>query len=197
MIAVIGETPYAEVFGDMATATGNRNSENTALRTLELGVRHPEDRAVLQAVSGHGRPVVTVLLSGRPFYANAELNLSDAFVAAWLPGTEGGGVADVLFRGRNGRTTDVTGTLPVSWPRDACQATVNVGDPAAHPQFAFGYGLSYRHPRARRPAERAAGTGGGLPVAGGLVAADGPAAHNKASHRMRVLATPSRTHQWL
>ncbi len=145
VIAVIGETPYAELFGDVATAIGNRDSANTALRTLELGVRHPEDRAVLQAVSGHGRPVVTVLLSGRALYANAELNLSDAFVAAWLPGTEGGGVADVLFRGRNGHATDFTGTLPVSWPRDACQATVNVGDPAAHPQFAFGYGLSYRH----------------------------------------------------
>ncbi len=144
VIAVIGETPYAELFGDVATAIGNRNSEDTALRTLELGVRHPEDRAVLQAVSGHGRPVVTVLLSGRPLYANAELNLSDAFVAAWLPGTEGGGVADVLFRGRNGRVTDFTGRLPVSWPRSACQTTANVGDASYNPQFRFGYGLSYR-----------------------------------------------------
>jgi beta-glucosidase len=100
---------------------------------------------VLRAVTGHGRPVVTVLLSGRPLYVNAELNLSDAFVAAWLPGTEGGGVADVLFRGRDGRVVhDFTGRLPVSWPRAACQTTINVGDALYDPQFAFGYGLSYR-----------------------------------------------------
>jgi len=145
VIAVIGETPYSETFGDVATAQGNRDSLNTALRTLELGVRLPEDRAVLQAVSGHGVPVVTVLVSGRALYANTEINLSSAFVAAWLPGTEGGGVADVLFRQRNGAiASDFTGTLPVSWPRSACQTSVNVGDPAYNPQFAFGYGLTYR-----------------------------------------------------
>jgi len=145
VIAVIGETPYAENFGDVATALGNRNSENTALRTLELGVRMPEDRAVLQAVSGHGVPVVTVLVSGRVLYANTELNLSNAFVAAWLPGTEGGGVADVLFRTRRGEIAhDFAGTLPVSWPRSACQTSVNVGDAGYDPQFAFGYGLTYR-----------------------------------------------------
>jgi beta-glucosidase len=76
---------------------------------------------------------------------NAELNLSSAFVAAWLPGTEGGGVADVLFRERNGRVAhDFVGKLPVSWPRSACQVPLNVGDANYHPQFAFGYGLTYR-----------------------------------------------------
>lgn len=145
VIAVIGETPYAENFGDVATALGNRNSSDTALRTLELGVRMPEDRAVLRAVSGRGVPVVTVLVSGRVLYANTELNLSSAFVAAWLPGTEGGGVADVLFRRRNGSVaSDFTGKLPVSWPRSACQTAVNIGDPGYDPLFAFGYGLTYR-----------------------------------------------------
>lgn len=145
VIAVIGETPYSENFGDIATALGNRNSPDTSLRTLELGVRMPEDRAVLRAVSGQGVPVVTVLVSGRVLYANAELNLSSAFVAAWLPGTEGGGVADVLFRNRNGSIgNDFTGRLPVSWPRSACQTALNVGDPGYDPQFAFGYGLTYR-----------------------------------------------------
>jgi beta-glucosidase len=145
VIAVIGETPYSENFGDIATALGNRNSEDTSLRTLEHGHRMPEDRAVLQAVSGHGVPVVTVLVSGRALYTNAELNLSDAFVAAWLPGTEGGGIADVLFRKRNGKVAnDFTGKLPVSWPRSACQVPLNVGDANYNPQFAFGYGLSYR-----------------------------------------------------
>jgi beta-glucosidase len=144
VIAIIGETPYSENFGDVATALGNRNSDDTSLRTLELGVRMPEDRAVLRAVSGRGVPVVTVLVSGRALYANAELNLSNAFVAAWLPGTEGGGVADVLFRKRNGSVaSDFSGKLPVSWPRSACQTAQNVGDPAYHPQFAFGYGLTY------------------------------------------------------
>jgi beta-glucosidase len=145
VIAVIGETPYSEVFGDVATALGNRNSSDASLRTLELGVRMPEDRAVLRAVSGHGVPVVTVLVSGRALYANTELNLSDAFVAAWLPGTEGGGVADVLFRKRNGSIGhDFQGKLPVSWPRSACQTAQNVGDRPYDPQFAFGYGLTYR-----------------------------------------------------
>jgi beta-glucosidase len=144
VIAVIGETPYAENFGDVATALGNRNSDDASLRTLELGHRMPEDRAVLEAVSGHGVPVVTVLVSGRALFANAEINRSDAFVAAWLPGTEGGGVADVLFRNRNGSiASDFQGKLPVSWPRSACQTPLNVGDPAYNPQFAFGYGLTY------------------------------------------------------
>src|SRR6185295_9160582 len=145
VIAVIGERPYAEAFGDVATDTGNRNSDDASLRTLELGHRMPADRAVLQAVSGQGVPVVTVLVSGRALYTNAELNLSDAFVVAWLPGTEGGGVADVLFRKHNGKVAnDFTGKLPVSWPRSACQVPLNVGDPNYNPQFAFGYGLTYR-----------------------------------------------------
>jgi beta-glucosidase len=145
VIAVIGETPYSENFGDIATALGNRNSNDTSLRTLELGVRKPEDRAVLRAVSGQGVPVVTVLVSGRALYTNTELNLSNAFVVAWLPGTEGGGVADVLFRQHNRSVAnDFTGKLPVSWPRSACQVPLNVGDPAYDPQFAFGYGLTYR-----------------------------------------------------
>ena len=145
VIAVIGETPYSENFGDIATALGNRNSDDTSLRTLEHGVRKPEDRAVLRAVSGQGVPVVTVLVSGRALYTNTEINLSSAFVAAWLPGTEGGGVADVLFRKHNGSVAnDFTGKLPVSWPRSACQTSLNVGDPGYDPQFAFGYGLTYR-----------------------------------------------------
>jgi beta-glucosidase len=145
VIAVIGETPYSENFGDVATALGNRNSDDASLRTLELGHRMPADRAVLQTVSGHGVPVVTVLVSGRALYTNAELNLSDAFVVAWLPGTEGGGVADVLFSKHNGKVAnDFTGKLPVSWPRSACQVPLNVGDPGYDPQFAFGFGLTYR-----------------------------------------------------
>jgi beta-glucosidase len=164
VIAVIGETPYSENFGDVATELGNRNSPDTSLRTLELGVRMPADRAVLQAVSGHGVPVVTVLVSGRALYTNAELNLSSAFVAAWLPGTEGGGVADVLFRAHNGSVAnDFTGKLPVSWPRSACQTSLNVGDAVYDPQFAFGYGLTYRSRSHVGMLDEAAGPQAGCP----------------------------------
>jgi beta-glucosidase len=145
VIAVIGEAPYAEFLGDIATEIGNHNSTDLALRTLEHGVRYPADRAVLDAVHGHGVPVVTVLLSGRPLYVSAELNRSDAFVAAWLPGTEGGGVADVLFRSRSGAVNhDFRGRLSFSWPRSACQTDVNVGDRDYRPLFPYGYGLDYR-----------------------------------------------------
>jgi beta-glucosidase len=164
VIAVIGETPYAEVFGDVATATGNHGSDNTALRTLELGVRQPEDRAVLAAVSGKGVPVVTVLVSGRVLYANTEINMSDAFVAAWLPGTEGGGVADVLFRDHRGQIDhDFTGKLSVSWPRSACQTDNNVGSPNYDPQFAFGYGLTYRNRSHVGPLDTTPGPAAGCP----------------------------------
>lgn len=144
VIAVIGEFPYAEFFGDIATADGNwRNPDDLSIRTLEHGLRYPEDRAVLRAVSGKGVPVVTVLVSGRVLYTNAEINMSDAFVAAWLPGTEGGGIADVLFRGSDGRVdANFSGRLPFSWPRTACQTTVNLGD-GERAQFPYGYGLRY------------------------------------------------------
>jgi beta-glucosidase len=117
VIAVIGETPYAETAGDVS------NLAHTA--------RYPEDLKALQAVSGKGRPVITVLESGRTLYANDLLNLSDAFVAAWLPGTEGKGVTDVLFGAK-----DFKGTLSFDWPSAGCPAD-------AKPLFILGYGLSY------------------------------------------------------
>jgi beta-glucosidase len=128
VIAVIGETPYAEGNGDL----GKRSLENARL--------HPEDLAVLDRVSGKGTPVATVFLSGRPLFVNKELNRSDAFVAAWLPGTEGEGVADLLVKGENtGR--GFTGTLSYSWPGAACQTPLNVGDDGYAPLFPLGYGL--------------------------------------------------------
>ena len=132
VVAVIGETPYAEGVGDIRRSG-----------TLEHARRHPEDLAVLERVAGRGVPVVTVLLSGRPLWVNREINRSDAFVAAWLPGTEGAGIADVLFRHADGSAVDFKGRLSYSWPRTACQTTVNKGDARYHPQFAYGYGLTY------------------------------------------------------
>jgi beta-glucosidase len=128
VVAVIGETPYAEGDGDIGPSG-----------TLRHSGRHPEDLAVLQAVSGKGKPVITVLVAGRPLYVNDLMNLSDSFVAAWLPGTEGKGVADVLFKGAH----NFTGTLSFSWPKSACQAALNAGDQDYAPLFALGYGLKY------------------------------------------------------
>jgi beta-glucosidase len=133
VIAVIGETPYAEGIGDIGK-TG----------TLEHARRYPEDLAVLDLVSGKGVPVVTVLESGRPVWVNKELNRSDAFVAAWLPGTEGKGVTDVLFRDASGNAAyDFKGKLSYSWPKTVCQTPLNKGDASYDPLFAFGYGLTY------------------------------------------------------
>ena len=128
VIAVIGETPYAEGDGDIGPSG-----------TLRHSARHPEDLAVLQAVAGKGRPVITVLVAGRALYTNDLMNLSDSFVAAWLPGTEGKGVADVLFKGAH----DFKGKLSFSWPKSVCQGAVNLGDKNYAPLFAYGYGLGY------------------------------------------------------
>lgn len=133
VIVVIGESPYAEGAGDINKAG-----------TLEHAKRYPEDFAALEAVAGKGVPVVTVLVSGRPLWVNKELNRSNAFVAAWLPGTEGKGVADVLFRKDDGTVNfDFTGKLSFSWPKQACQVTLNKGDASYDPLFAHGYGLTY------------------------------------------------------
>ncbi|MFL6695545.1 MAG: putative glycoside hydrolase, partial [Vitreoscilla sp.] len=132
VIAVIGESPYAEGFGDIRRSG-----------TLEHARRHPEDLAVLKRVAGHGVPVVTVLFSGRPLWVTPEMNRSDAFVAAWLPGTEGKGIADLLFRRADGGVTDFKGRLSYSWPRNACQTKVNKGEAGYDPLFPYGYGLTY------------------------------------------------------
>ena len=129
VVAVIGETPYAEGAGDIGPAG-----------TLRHSGRHPEDLAVLEQVAGKGKPVVTVLVAGRPVFANDLMNLSDSFVMAWLPGTEGKGVADVLYKAAG---YGFTGKLSFSWPKSACQAVVNHGDKGYAPLFATGYGLKY------------------------------------------------------
>jgi beta-glucosidase len=132
IIAVVGEDPYAEMKGDIVSPA-----------LLSLSSQHPEDRAVLDRVAGHGKPVVTVLLSGRPLYVNDLINRSDAFVAAWLPGTEGFGIADVLFADVHGVAKyDFRGTLPFAWPRSPCQDSFAAG---TRPLFERGYGLGYTH----------------------------------------------------
>jgi beta-glucosidase len=133
VIAVVGEMPYAEGNGDIGPSG-----------TLRLSGAYPEDLSVLQAVSGKGKPVITVLLSGRPLYVNDLLNLSNSFVAAWLPGTEGKGIADVLFKSSSNKIAyDFSGTLSFSWPKSVCQAVLNKGDQQYKPLFRLGYGLKY------------------------------------------------------
>ncbi|WAL63907.1 glycoside hydrolase family 3 C-terminal domain-containing protein [Amycolatopsis cynarae] len=125
-IVVIGETPYAEGMGDV----GNNG------HTLEISAA---DRANIDRVCGTIRTCVVLDVAGRPQIITDELSKMDAFVMSWLPGSEGSGVADVLF----GRTP-FGGKLPVSWPRSAAQEPVNVGDPGYDPLFPYGYGLTTR-----------------------------------------------------
>ncbi len=129
-VVVIGETPYAEGWGD--------------LKTLEYQPGDKSDLVLLKRLRAQGVPVVTVFLSGRPLWTNPEINASDAFVAVWLPGSEGGGIADVLVGDAAGRPRfDFSGKLSFSWPRNAAQAVLNRESQPYRPRFAYGYGLGY------------------------------------------------------
>jgi beta-glucosidase len=119
VIAVVGETPYAEMKGDRAN--------------LDLATN---DVDLVEKANQSGAPVVTVLISGRPLILNSALADSSAFVAAWLPGTEGQGVADVLFG-----DVKPTGKLPREWPRNNDQLAANKMD--GSPLFKYGFGLTY------------------------------------------------------
>lgn len=120
-VVVIGEMPYAEMMGD-------RNDLSLA----------KEDVEAVENMKKAGIPVVVVLISGRPMILNGTLERSDAFVAAWLPGTEGEGVADVLFGDYK-----PTGKLSHTWPRSMSQIPINIGDKNYDPLFPYGFGLSY------------------------------------------------------
>jgi beta-glucosidase len=119
IIMVAAENPYAEMKGDITFPASMRHTS-----------RYPADLATLNRVSGKGVPVVTLLFSGRPVAANDLINRSDAFVAAWLPGTEGLGLTDMLF----GRS--FAGRLSFDWPAGDCLPQQGGF------QFRRGYGLS-------------------------------------------------------
>ena len=97
----------------------------------------PGDAAVVDKVCAEIPTCVVLVVSGRPQVLTDRLGSIDALVASWLPGTEGAGVADVLFGDRR-----FTGRLPVSWPRSADDPVVNVGDRGYDPLFPFGWGLT-------------------------------------------------------
>ncbi|HEY0483110.1 MAG TPA: glycoside hydrolase family 3 N-terminal domain-containing protein [Kofleriaceae bacterium] len=120
-IAVVGETPYAEGAGDRPGSM-----------SLDSG-----DLATINTLRAAGVPVVVVLVSGRPLDIAAELANWSALVAAWLPGTEGQGVADVLFG-----VAQPTGKLPMTWMSSVSQQPINDGDGKV-PLFPFGFGLAY------------------------------------------------------
>ncbi|MBB1334627.1 MULTISPECIES: glycoside hydrolase family 3 protein [unclassified Pseudoalteromonas] len=130
-IVVIGEEPYAEWFGD--------------IEMLEFQHETKHALALLKQLKADNIPVVTIFLSGRPLWVNKELNASDAFVAAWLPGSEGEGVADVLLTNSEGKAQfDFSGKLSFSWPKYDDQFTLNLNDADYDPLFAYGYGLTYQ-----------------------------------------------------
>ncbi len=130
-IVVFGESPYAEGVGD--------------LNSLEYQPGNKSDLALLQSLRDQDIPVVSIFLTGRPLWVNAELNASNAFVAAWLPGTEGAGIADVIFKTSAGATNnDFTGKLSFSWPNSSDQLVLNRNDTDYDPLFAYGFGLTYQ-----------------------------------------------------
>lgn len=121
-VVVIGEKPYAEFSGDSADLALDK-SQLLALTNMKKS----------------GIPVVVILLTGRPVILGDIVDQSDALVAAWLPGSEGQGVADVLFG-----DFKPTGKLSHTWPRSIAQIPINVGDKPYDPLFKFGFGLTYK-----------------------------------------------------
>ncbi len=147
-VVVIGESPYAEGLGDIRSGEhliveagsqikGSMNVLRPYGNTLALAKLHPEDLRTIKNIAAKGIPVVTVLVSGRPLVAGEELDQSAAFVAAWLPGSEGRGVADVLFG-----DFDFQGRLSFSWPESDAHLSAGNGKNNTA-LFPLGYGLSY------------------------------------------------------
>jgi beta-glucosidase len=140
-IVVVGETPYSEGFGDVfgprwAFDPGDNNVERP-VKDMQLSAA---DKAAVDKVCAAVERCVMVIVSGRPLILDAaQRDRVDGLVAAWLPGSEGAGVADTLFG-----TRPFTGGLPVSWPRSLAQEPINVGDANYDPLYPFGYGLTTR-----------------------------------------------------
>jgi beta-glucosidase len=125
-IVVLAEEPYAEGVGDR---------ENISLSDEEINL--------IVEMRKQSQSVIVILLSGRPRVVTEQLPLADAWVAAWLPGTEGAGIGDVLFG-----EYPFTGKLSYSWPRSNEQLPININNTAGKtgcdaPLFPFGYGLEY------------------------------------------------------
>jgi beta-glucosidase len=132
-VVVFGEAPYAEFQGDR--------------ETLEYSPGNKADLSILRRLHEAGVPTISIFISGRPLWVNPEINASDAFVAAWLPGSEGEGIADVLFRGPDGAVAfDFTGKLAFSWPETAMPVEFDGAGHVTGALFANGFGLDYHSP---------------------------------------------------
>jgi beta-glucosidase len=132
-IVVVGETPYAEGFGDVGGPQWQDDGVPREPKTMRLTAA---DRAAVDRVCGEIRDCVVVVVSGRPLILTDQLGRMDALVASWLPGSQGEGVADVLFGRR-----PFTGRLSMTWPRTLEQEPINVGDRDYDPLFPYGWGL--------------------------------------------------------
>lgn len=129
-IVIFGEDPYAEMQGDIQH------------QLLKAG--DTSDLDLLKKLKSEGIPVVALFVTGRPMWVNRELNTSDAFAVIWQPGTEGAGVADVIFKNVNDEINyPVKGRLAFSWPKSPDQGTLNIGDENYDPLFAYDFGLKY------------------------------------------------------
>jgi beta-glucosidase len=130
-IIVVGETPYAEMFGDIGDGTGTHK--------LTISEAHQK---YINTYTEMGVKTIVVLVSGRPLVITDEIEKSDAFIAAWLPGSEGDGIAEVLFG-----DYDFKGKLPHSWPKSEEDFSTKYGpnfwEQSITPLYEFGYGLKY------------------------------------------------------
>jgi beta-glucosidase len=137
-VVVVGETPYAEGFGDVnGPQWAFDPGDNNVPRPKKTMLLSDADQLAIRRVCSRAESCTVLVVSGRPMIIPPELGAQiDALVASWLPGSEGMGVADVLF-GKRG----FTGKLPVSWPRSVAQEPINVGDAGYDPLYRFGFGL--------------------------------------------------------
>ena len=129
VIGVFGEEPYAEMLGD--------------LKDVSFAATDPKFLPLLEAMNAQSIPTVSIFLSGRPLVVNRQLNASDAFIAAWLPGSAVEGIADVIFTKDDEIHHDFTGKLSYSWPKNKDQSVLNFTHSIYDPLFPYGYGLSY------------------------------------------------------
>jgi beta-glucosidase len=141
-VVVVGESSYAEGYGDIAgPECGWCSPAQQEVKSLSL---QPVDKAAIDKVCSAISTCVVVVVSGRTQVLTDQLGEIDALVASWLPGSEGAGVADVLFGRR-----PFTGRLSMTWPRSEDQVPINVGDADYQPLFPFGWGLRTDSPHGR------------------------------------------------
>jgi beta-glucosidase len=140
-VVVVGETPYAEGFGDVGGPEWAWDpADNTVPRPRQTMKLNDADQQAVRTVCARAASCTVLVVSGRPMEIAPDLlGQIDALVASWLPGSEGDGVADVLF-GRK----PFTGKLPVTWPRTVAQEPINVGDADYDPLYRYGFGLRTR-----------------------------------------------------